>query len=63
MTWAHMQLLRLGLLCGMIFTFSALGADGVPPLLQVRGVLLKGLHCAVALGTPTWSLSARLKLL
>jgi general transcription factor 3C polypeptide 2 len=30
------QLLRLLVICGLIFTFTALGADGVPPILQAR---------------------------
>lgn len=30
------QLSRLALLCGLIFVFTALGTDGVPPVLQVR---------------------------
>lgn len=30
------QLKRLGLICGLIFVFTAIGADGVPPLLQAR---------------------------
>jgi general transcription factor 3C polypeptide 2 len=32
----HSQLRRLGLLCGAIFMLTALGADGVPPVLQPR---------------------------
>lgn len=31
------QLKRLGILCGLIFLFTALGSDGVPPVLQVHG--------------------------
>eukprot|EP00983_Pelagomonas_calceolata_P075693 1153112-Pelagomonas_calceolata.AAC.2 len=31
-----LQLRRLGLLCGAIFLLTALGADGVPPVLQPR---------------------------
>lgn len=33
---APTQLKRLGLLCGAIFALTALGADGVPPVLQPR---------------------------
>jgi len=32
------QLKRLGLLCAAIFAFTALGAEGVPPVLQTRAV-------------------------
>jgi energy-coupling factor transport system permease protein len=35
--WAA-QLRRLALICGVIFAFTALGADGVPPLLQARAL-------------------------
>ncbi len=33
----RVQLSRLGLLCAFIFVMTALGADGVPPVLQVGG--------------------------
>ncbi len=35
--WAA-QLKRLTLICGLIFAFTAIGADGVPPLLQARAL-------------------------
>ncbi|GBF90861.1 hypothetical protein Rsub_03715 [Raphidocelis subcapitata] len=35
--WAA-QLRRLGFICALIFAFTAIGADGVPPLLQARAL-------------------------
>jgi len=32
------QLTRLGILCGLIFVFTALGSDGIPPVLQPRSL-------------------------
>ncbi|KAI8463111.1 MAG: cobalt transport protein [Monoraphidium minutum] len=47
------QLKRLGLICGLIFVFTAIGADGVPPLLQARALpnAAEGLP-GLAPGTP-----------
>lgn len=48
------QLQRLGLICGLIFLFTAIGSDGVPPVLQPRSPpnALEGIHTTLAPDTP-----------
>jgi hypothetical protein len=51
--WAS-QLRRLGFICALIAAFTALGADGVPPVLQPHSLpaSLEGVHATLQPGTP-----------
>jgi general transcription factor 3C polypeptide 2 len=48
------QLQRLGFICGLIFVFTALGADGVPPVLQEHSLpaSLEGINVPLRPETP-----------
>jgi len=48
------QLKRLGFICGLIFLFTAVGSDGVPPLLQQHSLpgALEGLDLQLKPDTP-----------
>lgn len=48
------QFQRLGLICGLIFVFTALGADGVPPVLQQHSLpaALEGINAPLQPDTP-----------
>lgn len=48
------QFKRLGFICGLIFVFTALGADGVPPVLQQHSLppALEGISAPLTPNTP-----------
>lgn len=48
------QFKRLGFICGLIFVFTALGADGVPPVLQQHSLppALEGISAPLTPDTP-----------
>lgn len=62
--WAG-QMKRLCFICGLIFTFTVLGSDGVPPLLQAHSVppALEGMSARLAPDAPYSYVLADLKLI